>query len=244
MLKTTLYKLFPSKNEANVYLALLEVGVGTVSDISKKSKVKRTSIYDILRRLEEGGYIEKSKRNKKIYYSASDPRMLLGKLSEQQMLIGGIMPELMAIANSLPKKPAIRYYEGEEGIKNVYEDTLFYEGQEICMWGTKESVEVFDATYQYERYMPERIARKIHLRAIGPHISLTQELKSKDKAELRETRLIPREFGEFEVEINLYGKHKIGIMSFKEEFGIIIESEKIYRTLKIFFEFMWMGLAS
>jgi hypothetical protein len=45
------------------------------------------------------------------------------------------------------------------------------------------------------------------------------------------------------VEINLYGKRLIGIMAFEEEIGLIIESEKIYNTLKSIFEINWKALA-
>ena len=63
-----------------------------------------------------------------------------------------------------------------------------------------------------------------------------------DKQHLRQLRLIDFKDGLFfEVEINLYAGNKIGIMSFKEEMGLIIESKKIYNTLKAIFELQWEG---
>jgi hypothetical protein len=38
----------------------------------------------------------------------------------------------------------------------------------------------------------------------------------------------------------LYGKNKIGIVSFEEKIGLIVESEKIYGTLKSIFEINWL----
>jgi len=38
-----------------------------------------------------------------------------------------------------------------------------------------------------------------------------------------------------DVSINLYGKNKIGVMFFEEGIGLIIESEKIFITLKSLF---------
>lgn len=67
-------------------------------------------------------------------------------------------------------------------------------------------------------------------------------VKSYDEKHLRQTRFVlPKDFP-FEVEINLYGKRKIGIMSFKEQLGLIVESEKIYNTLKSIFEMNWKML--
>jgi hypothetical protein len=65
-----------------------------------------------------------------------------------------------------------------------------------------------------------------------------RRLQSFDKKHLRKTKLINLS-NIFEVEINLYGNDKIAIMSFKEEFGLIIESKKIYNTLKVIFELQW-----
>ena len=40
-----------SENEIAIYLALLELGKGTVSEISRKASLNRTTGYDILNRL-------------------------------------------------------------------------------------------------------------------------------------------------------------------------------------------------
>ncbi|OGF20384.1 hypothetical protein A2Y83_03475 [Candidatus Falkowbacteria bacterium RBG_13_39_14] len=42
--------------------------------------------------------------------------------------------------------------------------------------------------------------------------------------------------------VNLYGKNQISIVAFEEKIGLIIESEKIYITLKSVFEINWEAL--
>jgi hypothetical protein len=44
------------------------------------------------------------------------------------------------------------------------------------------------------------------------------------------------------VDITLYGGRFVGIMSFKDGLGLIIESEGIYKTLKSIFEMNWIML--
>jgi hypothetical protein len=44
------------------------------------------------------------------------------------------------------------------------------------------------------------------------------------------------------VEIDLYGKKKVGIMAFNEKVGFIIESETVYKTLKSIFDAHWNRL--
>ena len=46
-----------SKNEAKVYLALLDLGSATAGKIAEKSKVHRTNVYDALERLIEKGVV-------------------------------------------------------------------------------------------------------------------------------------------------------------------------------------------
>ena len=80
------------------------------------------------------------------------------------------------------------------------------------------------------------------MRAIGQDLEVVRKIKSDDSKSLRQTRLHNFKELTFDVEINLYGKRKIGIMAFKEQVGLMIESEKIYNTLKSIFELNWKML--
>ena len=46
-----------SEKEAEIYLALLELGTGTVVEVAKKSGVKRPTAYLVLDELKKMGYI-------------------------------------------------------------------------------------------------------------------------------------------------------------------------------------------
>lgn len=60
--------------------------------------------------------------------------------------------------------------------------------------------------------------------------------------ELRKSKLIPDERYPIKASINLYGNNQISIIAFEEKLGLIIESEKIYITLKSIFEMNWEAL--
>lgn len=152
-----------------------------------------------------------------------------------------ILPELLSITNLLEKKPSIQYFEGDEGIKRVYEDTLSYPNQEILVWISSEAVDCFNEDYLW-KYAEKRKRNKIWQRSIGPDNKITRHLKITDEKYLRQSRLVSKDEMPFEVEINIYGGRFIGIMSFKEEIGLIIESKKIYNTLKSIFEMNWRTL--
>lgn len=242
MLKKQLEKLNLTKREASVYVELLELGETTIEQISRKSKIKRTTVYDVVEALKEKGLIGTTKRKKRTLYYAEDPRILENQLEEKKIVLTSVLPQLLSMASFIDKKPSIKYFEGIEGIKNVYQDTLNYPGQEILMWGATDVFKYFDEEYMWNYYLKKRIEKKIWLRGIGQNLEIVKNIKSKDKGQLRETRICNSDELLFEVEINLYGKRKIGVMSFKEQIGLIIESEKIYNTLKSIFEINWKAL--
>ncbi|MDP1629629.1 MAG: hypothetical protein Q8L57_03350, partial [bacterium] len=70
-----------------------------------------------------------------------------------------------------------------------------------------------------------------------------QKYKGLDEKSLRKTKLLSIEEFPLEVEIDLYGGNKIGVMSFGEKIGRIIESRKIFATLKSVFELNWNTLS-
>lgn len=231
-----------SEKEARVYMALLEIGEASVGHITQKSGVKRTTVYDVIEDLKASGLVGMIKKEKKTLYFAEDPRSLEGKLEEKKESLKRMLPELLSIANFLDNKPKIRFYEGKEGIKEVYKDTLHYPDQELLAWVAEEAIEAFDEAFLNAYYLPRRVEKKIWVRAIAPDVPLMQQYKGQDISSLRKTRLIDAKRFPLDAEINLYGRNKIAIMSFSEQTSLIIESEKIFRTLKSIFECQWESL--
>lgn len=231
-----------TENEAKTYLAALELGESTIVGLAKKSGVKRTTTYLAVESLKEKGFLHTTKKKKKIFFYAEDPRMLQEKAEERKKAIDKMIPQLLSIANAINNKPKIVFYEGIEGIKDVYRDNLKYPGKELLAWVSQEAINAFDSKFLNEYYLPKRIEKKIWVRAIAASSPIMEKYKNLDEKSLRKTKLINQDSFPFIVEINLYGNNKIGIMSFKEKFGLIIESQQIFTTLKSIFEFSWSNL--
>ena len=238
-----LEKLGLNEKEAKVYLALLELGESNIQGVSAKSSVKRTTVYDILESLKKKGLITEMTKNKKTILSAEDPRKIESILDEKKDTLKRVLPELLSITNVLDNKPKIKFYEGIDGIKEVYKDTLNYTDQELLAWVSEEAIHSFDNDQKFlNYYLEKRKDKKIWVRAIAPDDEAMQNYKGLDEKSLRKTKLVSKEEFPFEVEINLYGKNKIGIMSFGEKIGLIIESEKVFKTLQSTFELLWKYL--
>ncbi len=228
------------EKEAAVYAAILELGEATIAKITKKAAIKRSTVYDVLESLKKKGLISQTNRGKRPIFLAENPKKLVDALDEKKRQLEETMPEILSLMNLLDKKPRIRYFEGLAGVKEVFEDTLRHTDQEILTWFPYPYINLGE-DYFWKHYIAERIKKKIWARAIVPDTEENRKFAGdiQEKA-LTKTRFVAdNAFSGFDLEIKIYGKSKLGIISYKEDLGIIIESEKIYAGMKAIFEGMW-----
>lgn len=226
--------------KADVYLAALELGRGTVIDIAKKAGIKRTTSYDILSDLIRDGFISETLKGKKRLFIGEDPEKIQKNLENKEKLFSEILPQLKSIHNIIGGKPKIRFYEGKEGLREVYNDTLKYPA-EILAFASEDVVRVLGGEWA-EDYLQKRVKKGIHARAVAPDTKIVREYISKDREQLRTSKLVNPEKYPFSIEINIYGHQKVALMSSREEMGLIIEGGEVYKTMKSIFELLWDNL--
>lgn len=224
--------------EDDVYLALLELGTASVHEIAIKAGIKRTTTYDVLDNLIKKGLVGQTQKGKKRLFYAEEPEKLNVLLWEKQSKLIEAMPLLKSLYNTAGSKPKIRYFEGKEGLKQVYRDTLNYQG-ELVAFITENIINDLGRDFA-EEYIAKRKKANIAARVIAPDTTEHREYKNKDKEFLKQTRLVPKDKFPFTIEMNIYG-NKIAFMSFKETLGIIIESNEIANNMKLLFELAWKG---
>jgi sugar-specific transcriptional regulator TrmB len=224
--------------KADVYLAALELGSATVIEISKKAGIKRTTCYDILLDLANDGLVSKTAVGKKHFFVGEDPEKIQRNLKNKEKLFSEILPQLQSIHNTHGTKPKIRFYEGKEGLRDVYEDTL-KNTKEILIFGSYDIVNALGADWA-ENYLKKRVAKQIYAKAILPGTEkLIQEFISRDQEQRRSTKLIDPKKYPFSIEINIYSHQKIALISAKEEIALIVEGAEIHKTLRLMFELIW-----
>lgn len=234
----TLAEFGLSPNQVKIYLALLELGEAKVQDISKKGQVLRTTTYEILEQLKNIGLVSQYNRQGARIYMAEPPRSLERILADKQKTIADILPELESMYNISGFKPKIRFYEGLEGYKTVYDDTLHAKSKKLSAILSMQ--DMFDKLG--EKYMVNYIARRveagIHLNVIriGPHE--VKPIWPDAPEEFRQVRLAPAGFV-FPLTMYVYD-NKVSLMSTKREnFGLIIESREFMQTQKALFDVLW-----
>jgi len=237
-IKPTLKQFGLKNKEIDVYLATLELGISSASQISKKADIIRTTIYDIMSNLMQKGLIGQTQKGKKRLFYAEEPEKLKKLLQEKEEQLKEILPILKSLYSTAGTKPKIRYYEGKEGLKEVYRDTLNYTG-ELVGYVSENILNLLGKNFTDE-YIAKRKKSKIFARVLGPDSPDVISYKKFDKESLRMTRLISKNKFPFSIEMNIYG-NKVAFISFKEEMGIIIESNEIAKNQKLLFELAWQG---
>ena len=228
-----------SEKEAKVYLALLELGPSSVTEISRRAKVARTNTYHLLNALLSYGLVSSDEGGNKALFSAEKPDRLLYMLKERlheserkYIEMEDLLPALKSVYRDPDKKVNVKYYEGVEGIITAYEDTLTSKG-EILGFASVEYQYSFFPGY-FPEYYERRTEKKIPVRCFLAESEESFKIKSQDKQHLRTTRIIPKNFS-ISPEINIYDD-KIAILSLKEKFGVVIESDAVADAFRKMFQ--------
>jgi sugar-specific transcriptional regulator TrmB len=149
------------EKEAVIYMTTLELANAPASRIARKSQIKRTTAYAILRDFEQRGLATSIMRKDISYFSVIDPQQLAQQLQTKYQQFTQALPALEALKEQYSNKPKIMYYEGLSGMKQVYRDILDDANEHIyaCIGATGIHSEL--EHYLYTENIPMRVERKI-----------------------------------------------------------------------------------
>lgn len=239
----SLDKLGFSQKEQDVYLALLQLEKATANQIAYQSKVKRPTTYDILYRLVQEGFVAETEENGKHMFAANSPENILHIIEERKRELKEDLPQLLSIYNINAKKPKVAYFDGLDGIKLLFEDTLTSSkaGDEILAYVAEESISRL-GSYN-DDYVKRRAAKGILSRGIAHDTPLIRKFTDQNAEQKRTTRLVDPKIFPMKNEINIYASKIIIATYTPEPFGIQIESKEIADTQRSIFEMAWRGLS-
>lgn len=226
--------------EAKVYLACTQLGTAVVSTIGQAAGINRVTTYDILEKLKQRGMVSYYTKKKIKYFTGTNPETLLEEFEKRTHDLRSVLPKFKSLTGEI-SHPRVRYFEGLEGIKAIYADTLTSK-TEILNFSNSREIRQHWPNYDQE-YVEKRAKKHIHLRGICPKDKEGEIVKSKDEKYHREFRLLAPESFNFTNEINIYDD-KVAIISFKDELiGMIIESTEISNSQRAIFDICWQFCA-
>lgn len=110
-----------SEKEAQIYLALLQLGPSTPYQIAKKAGLKRPTAYVIAEELCEKGLLVQVPGEEKRRYIARTPDAFIEERETKIQAVKRILPELRSFQKGTAEKPNILYFDGVEGLRQAYE---------------------------------------------------------------------------------------------------------------------------
>lgn len=229
--------------QALTYTFLVENSPIAPPRLAELIKESRTNTYKLLESLEELGLAEKDESNIKIKYWAKNPSSLLQIVEEKKQIA-----ELQAkkLESSLPslvndflkhnEQPGVRFFQGKEGIKQIYEDII------TSCKTTYIIRSPFDNKFLSDEFYEDYQRRRVEA-GISTYISSSNKSSSINDKKYKKIRtFLPESSYNSPVEYNVYA-NKVAIISFdKEAIGMIIESPQIAKSMKQLFRLVSIGL--
>jgi sugar-specific transcriptional regulator TrmB len=228
-----------NQKQANVYLALLELGTATVHPIATKAGIKRPTAYLILEDLQRKGMVSVIPREKKVMYTAESPEKIIQDLNKKQELIKRFMPNMLALYNAKKDKPQVLLFEGREGVGQVY-DKIF-SSPEVQFFSTIRDV------FKLFPDMPKLLTKRVKSKEMKIREILTQTPADLEYAawteqgEYYQSRFAPKDFPEFLTDSAIFG-NSAAFFSFSPTiFAVQITNLQISQSLKVLFNMAWMA---
>lgn len=242
-----LTKIGLNENEISIYEALLNNGELSVGDIIRFTNLKRGDAYNKLYSLKKIGLIIQKQKGGKITFFPKPPTALLDISSNQihtlqssQKTLETLLPELMLNYSAISQKPAIRYFEGKSGLKQVYSLLNNSKEQEFLLIRSvndhlrPELAKIIDAQIK------KQVRLGIKTKTLTPYVKTTQKtFLEEDKLNLVERRIVPPNLLEIPAQIMIWG-NTVAISTFKDVLlCTVIDNKAIATTFRTMFEFIW-----
>lgn len=233
-----------SDKESKVYFASLELGKATADQIAKQAGVIRSTSYTQIESLMKQGLMSTFEEGKKTYFVPESPENLTRILERQsaeielkKKEIGAHLPGLLDLFGSAGERPAVRFFEGKEGLITMRADILTMKGKELCVTlDYDDFCRVFSDEKERNAFTKARQKKGIKTRML--YTTNSQDEQNEFSPE--ESRRVSEE--DFPIEFVTYVyDSKVVISSFKEDalWGIVIEGEAVAKSMKSMFEIAW-----
>lgn len=229
-----------NEREAQAYLALLELGEATISQISHRSGIERTYCYDIVEALVKKNLASAVPKNGRRRYQAANPETLARLLEDRLAAVRAGLSQLEAHHNLGDKRPVVEFYEGKVAVFDLYQELM----------DTDEYAAIVSPAALYEAIGDQLDGMAIRVVARGTRV---RELISTEdglpayvkrfKTPQQEVRLLPTDV-KIATDTLIFNNKVVSIAYTPKPHAIVTEGSDIVETQRALFEFMWQSASS
>lgn len=240
----TLRELDLTQSEAKIYVAVLELGKTTISEIAKKTQLHRRNIYDCLSTLLDKGLVFNILGEQQNFYGSITPEKLIELIESKEIALNKILPELQKLYTKDHVLERAVIYKGIDGFKHYMQDILNVEKGVYCIGakGGWSSPLLGDFTQWFEE---ERIAKKIKV-----HNLFDAQMRKKIETEkplfntFAEHRFLPESYATHSA-IDIFGDHLViftglDIERITDDVTLFVVTDAdLADSYRTWFQFMW-----
>lgn len=219
-------------NETLVYIDLVKNGSSTALEISKRTKIHRSNVYDSIRSLVEKGFVFEVLREGSKHFYAMEPEKLMDYLIQREEQVETIIKELKSFSKESIQE-SVSVTKGIFGLREALQD-LLREGEEIKAYGVSrqfmESVgEGFLEEFHRKRIMKKIVMKEIYNKALEKHTNQEEYFKSKHLSRKYDSKVT-----------TIISGNTVLLVVFDFPISIIrIISNEISTTYANYFEILW-----
>lgn len=239
-----------SGDQSVVYEALLKLGETQASSLAKSlpAPLSRPLVYKVLEELIDMNLAEKEDLKKKVSTFAPKHPVAISKIIDKEKeRIEHTKKQFLAISGQLSSlfnlsvgKPGVQFYEGEDGVWEVLQDSLTAT-EEVLTYADLEAIQKYIPALNAE-YSASREDTDIKTKGLIIDSPEARKFISSYKGETTTTKLIfnKQTVVPFQTVMKIYD-NKVSYITLTDDYlvGIIITDQFIANTHKYLFESMW-----
>lgn len=245
-IKKALRSIGLGEKEVSVLMALLEQGPMLAAAIAKTTELNRTTVYGLLKELMGKGLVSQVKNEGADRFSSIAPELLPSyierkreELAENKKAVEEAVPQLKLLRAKGKTLPKVQFFEGVEGVKQAYEDTIEKNTEKKLR-----DITGVDAIFRrlgsqwVEYYLAKRVRAGISCKDLAPESEWARKVKADEDKYMLEMKFLPKEVT-FNGEIDIYD-NKVAMFSYAQEnpIALIIEDETMAEMMKKLFDYI------
>jgi len=235
--KDALQSLGLSRHEIDVYIALLELGPSSPTQIEKRADLHRPFVYKALASLQLKGLATITPRGaRKIFIPESPDKLIKMFRIVEDNLFSNLEDLHKLYANPKHEKPTITYAAGESAVRNGMRDVVETLNKGDIYYRYSPGYELFDR----KRFLPRKYEEMRDRKQLERYIIVNDDGKKHKQKLGKYTKAIPRSFDLFNDRIGLViYADKVLIADYESQSAITIKHAKFAEFQKKIFKFLY-----
>ena len=230
-----------SEKESAVYLVLLQTGKQTAYSAAVRGNLKKPTAYVILEGLAQRGIVRKRLNKRTTLYEAVDPVELFVHARERLEMAERGLSKLRALHRSSPTQVKATYFEGLNGIKEMYKQLIDRsKGKSYVAFYAHQKDTPKEVQAYWKELNAELQKAGIRRKAITTDDKSIQDYLTKNIAPdtFLGLKALPAKKYSSNISIEVYDSCT-QIISHRYLQGILIENPDIADVMKQIFELVW-----